>query len=439
MTTEKTLESEGKIPRIEPVKRTFNVSEDFVRAIPKSDLHVHLDGSLRPETLVELARERNVKLPSETASGLMETVFKERYASLDEYLRGFSYTTAVLQDREALERVAYELAEDNYAEGVRYFEVRFAPQLHAHGGMDMSEVLRAVNRGLSRATRRWNRRPEIVSQREPEYTYAITVCALRYFDEKMSPYYADFIRVHPYSPRTQLYSMGSLELAQAAVAIRDHYGVPITGFDLAGRERGYPAEDHRPAYEFAHKNFMKKTVHAGEAYGPESIFQAITDLHADRIGHGYYLLSPKMVKAPSIVDKEGYVRRLAEYIADRRITVEVCLTSNLQTNPHLKDLGQHAFKDMRAMRLSTTLCTDNRLVSRTSVTREVTLAIKHFGLSSRELRQIIIYGFKRSFYPGSYTQKRSYVRRIIDFYTEVEKAHMPPGGFWGVKEDDKDI
>jgi adenosine deaminase len=181
---------------------------------------------------------------------------------------------------------------------------------------------------------------------------------------------------------------------------------------------------------------MKKTVHAGEAYGPESIFQAITDLHADRIGHGYYLLSPRMVKAASIADKEGYVRRLAEYIADRRITVEVCLTSNLQTNPHLKDIAQHAFRDMRAWRLSTTICTDNRLVSRTTVTRELVLAIKHFGLTSRELRQIIIYGFKRSFYPGNYVQKRSYVRRIIDFYGEVEKAHMPPGGFWGGADDD---
>ncbi|MBM4397703.1 MAG: adenosine deaminase family protein [Deltaproteobacteria bacterium] len=417
-------------------RRAFAAAEDFVRSLPKTDLHVHLDGSLRPETLIELAHERKVKLPSETASGLMETVFKERYASLDEYLRGFRYTCAVLQDREALERAAYELAEDNYAEGVRYFEVRFAPQLHAHGGMDMIEVLRAVNRGLARATKKWNRRPEVADGGEPEYVYSITVCGLRYFDEKMSPYYGDFIRVHPFSPKTQLYSLGSLELAQAAVAVRDEYDVPITGFDLAGRERGFPAEDHRPAYEYAHKNFMKKTVHAGEAYGPESIFQAITDLHADRIGHGYYLLSPRMVKAASIADKEGYVRRLAEYIADRRITVEVCLTSNLQTNPHLKDIAQHAFKDMRAWRLSTTICTPNRLVSRTNVTRELVLAIKHFGLTSRELRQIIIYGFKRSFYPGNYIQKRSYVRRIIDFYGEVEKAHMPPGGFWGSADDD---
>ena len=407
------------------------VSEGFVRALPKTDLHVHLDGSLRPQTLIELARERNVKLPSETASGLMETVFKDRYASLDEYLRGFAYTCAVMQDPEALERVAYELAEDNYLEGVRYFETRFAPQLHAHGSMDMTEVLRAVNRGLQKATRKFNRLPQVVSLREPEYCYAITVCALRWFDEKMGPYYRDLMRVHPFTPKVGVYSLGSLELAQAAVAIRDQWDVPITGFDLAGRERGFPAEDHRPAYEFAHKNFMKKTVHAGEAYGPESIFQAITDLHADRIGHGYYLLSPRMIKSPAITDKVEYVRRLAEYIADRRITIEVCLTSNLQTNPHLKRISDHAFKDMRQARLSTTLCTDNRLVSNTSVTKETMLAIHSFGLSSSELRKNIIYGFKRSFFPGSYLQKRTYVRHIIDYYETVEKAFMPPGGFWG--------
>jgi adenosine deaminase len=408
----------------------FAVSEEFVRALPKTDLHVHIDGSLRPQTLLELARERKVKLPSDSADGLMATVFKERYASLDEYLRGFSYTTAVLRDPDALERAGYELAEDNYLEGVRYFEARFAPQLHAHGGMDMTEVLRAVNRGMARATKKYNKKPEIVAGSEPEFCFAITVCALRWFDERMSPYYRDLINVHPFTPKVGVYSLGSLELAQAAVAIRDQWGVPITGFDLAGRERGFPAEDHRPAYEFAHKNFLKKTVHAGEAYGPESIFQAITDLHADRIGHGYYLLSPRMIKTPAIRDKAGYVRRLAEYIADRRITVEVCLTSNLQTNPHLKDIGDHAFKDMRKASLSTTLCTDNRLVSNTTVTNEIMLAIRSFGVSSRELRNIVIYGFKRSFYPGSYIQKRSYVRRIIDFYEQVEKDFMPPGGFW---------
>jgi adenosine deaminase len=408
--------------------------EEFIKAIPKTDLHVHLDGSLRLETLIQLAKERNVQLPSYTVTGLCELVFKERYQSLEEYLEGFKYTGAVLQDEEALEQVAYELAEDNYAEGVRYFEVRFAPQLHANERMHLPEVLKAVNRGLEKATKKWNRRPEVRSGKEPEYAYAITVCALRYFNENMSPYYKELMRVHRFTPRDKLYGLGSLELARAAVAVRDRYGLPITGFDLAGRERGYPAEDHWDAYDYAHRNFLKKTVHAGEAYGPESIFQAITDLHADRIGHGYYLFTTRMIKNKAIKDKKAYVKALAEYIADRRITIEVCLTSNLQTNPGATDLSQHAFKDMRAMRLSTTLCTDNRLVSNTTVTKEIMLAVKHFHLSAKELKNIIVYGFKRSFYPGSYIKKREYVRKVIDYYEELEKQWRPPAGFWSDTE-----
>jgi adenosine deaminase len=408
------------------------VSMSLIRALPKTDLHVHLDGSLRLSSLVEMARERHIALPSDTEGGMRELVFKERYASLVEYLKGFQYTTAVMQDPEGLERAAYELAEDNYAEGVRYFEVRFAPQLHANATMNMDDVLRAVNRGLLKATRKANKR--IASQpgrlAEPEFMYAITVCALRYFNSAMSSYYHDWFRVHPYTPEPEIFGLASLELAQAAVAIRDKYGLPITGFDLAGREKGYPAGDHRAAYDFAHKNFLKKTVHAGEAYGPESIFQAITDLHTDRIGHGYYLLSPAMISSPAIQDKAGYVQRLAEYVADRRITLEVCLTSNLQTNPKIGGIQKHAFRQMREARLSTTLCTDNRLVSNTTVSKEIALAVENFGLTSRELRNIIIYGFKRSFYPGSYVEKRNYVRKIIDFYDQVEKEQMPPGGFW---------
>jgi adenosine deaminase len=122
-------------------------------------------------------------------------------------------------------------------------------------------------------------------------------------------------------------------------------------------------------------------------------------------------------------------------VADRRVTLEVCLTSNLQTNPKIGSLSRHAFCQMRDARLSTTICTDNRLVSNTTVSREIRLAIEHFGLTSSELRNIIIYGFKRSFYPGSYVEKRNYVRKIIDFYDQVERSHMPPGGFWSGEED----
>ena len=218
--------------------------------------------------------------------------------------------------------------------------------------------------------------------------------------------------------------MASVELARAAILARDTLGAQVVGFDLAGEEAGYPAGDHREAFDFAHRHFLKKTVHAGEAYGPESIFQAITDLHAERIGHGTYLLSADAIRDHRIEDPEKYVSRLGEYIADRRVTLEVCLTSNLQTNPHIREVSEHTFRRLREQRLSTTNCTDNRRVSNTTVTNELALAVRHLSVSQRDLKSILIYGFKRSFFPGTYLRKRQYVRQIIDYYDQVEKAHF---------------
>ena len=399
------------------------ISREVIEKLPKTDLHVHLDGSIRPATLIELAQEYRVELPSYTPDGLRETVFKERYDSLVDYLRGFNYTVAVLQSEVALERVAYELALDNQAEGVRYLEVRFAPQLHVHSHLSMEHVLKSVNRGLRRAKQAFNQRPEVASGAEPPFEYAIIVCALRYFGSGLSEYYDNMLRVHRFSPPKRVFALASLELAQAAARIRAEYDLPITGFDLAGAEKGYPAGDHTDAFQFAHKHFVKKTVHAGEAYGPESIFQAITDLHADRIGHGTYLMDVGSISSPAIADREAYVEDLAQYIADRRITIEICLTSNVQTSPQIDDYSAHPYRRMCDARLSTTFCTDNRTVSNTTVSKEIALAIEHLGLTPRELKRSVIYGFKRSFFPGSYNQKRAYVRRIIDHYEALEAVH----------------
>ncbi len=397
------------------------ITRAFIEALPKTDLHVHLDGSLRIPTLIELAREQHVKLPSYTEGGLRETVYTERYASLGDYLKGFKYTVAVMQSAESLERIACELAEDNQAEGVRYLEVRFAPQLHVRPGLDAVAVIAAVDRGLRRARDAWNRKPDIVAGREPPFEYGIICCALRMFTADFSRYYDTLFAAHPYTRPKNLFAMASVDLARAAVLARDSLGLQVVGFDLAGEESGYPAGAHKQAFEYAHKHFLKRTVHAGEAYGPESIFQAITDLHADRIGHGTYLLEPDQIQDPEITDREHYVDMLGNYIADRRITLEVCLTSNLQTNPHLKFLDDHTFRKLRARRLSTTLCTDNRLMSNTTVSNELALAVKHLGLDRHDLKSIVIYGFKRSFYPGSYQNKRQYVRQVIDHYEAVEK------------------
>ncbi len=405
------------------------IPRELILALPKTDLHVHLDGSLRLETLIELAKERKVSLPSETPDGLRELVFRPHYSSLAEYLNGFQYTCAVLQDAEALERAAYELAWDNINEGVRYIEVRFAPQLHTHMGFSMKEVLHAVNNGLKRAQREQNSSPAVKEMGEPPFHYGIIVCALRFFTANFSPWYGHLVDLFQDAPEKYIFSMASLELARSAVRLRDEEGLPISGFDLAGREDGYPAQDHQPAYDYVHKSFMHKTVHAGEAYGPESIFQALTDLHADRLGHGYHLFSPHMCSS-DVEDPEAYVEKLVRYIADRRITIEVCITSNLQTMPHLKDVKDHSFGRMLKEKLSATLCTDNRLVSHTTVSRELEIAIKAFNMDLHQLRNSIIHGFKRSFFPGPYTERRAYVRQVIDYFDKLvdywQKEHKIP-------------
>lgn len=390
---------------------------EFIQAIPKNDLHVHLDGSLRLETLIELARDQKVELPSFTPEGLRETVFKESYKDLNEYLGGFAYTCAVMQDAESLERIAFELAQDNIAEGVRYVEVRFAPQLHMSDRLDFEQVMRAVDTGMRRARDEFNAG---LAADEPEFEYGIIVTAMRFFTPEFSAYYGDLARVHPYSTDDELIRMASLELAKASVHLRNESDIQVVAFDLAGSEYGYPASAHQEAYDYVHSHFMKKTVHAGEAYGPESIFQAITKIHADRIGHGLRLFRSDMIYGDDVDDRERYVRNLANYIADKRITVEVCLTSNLQTCPDITSVRSHSLGQMLERNLSLSICTDNRLVSDTSVTREIELAIEGFDIQPKQLKNIMIYGFKRSFFYRPYPEKRQWVRTITNFYEKLE-------------------
>lgn len=396
---------------------------DLIRQLPKTDLHVHLDGSLRLGTLIELARERKVALPSETEEGLRQQVFRPRYRDLSEYLEGFRYTVAVLQDAEALERAAAELAEDCQAEGVRYLEVRFAPQLHVNPGLELQAVVEAVDRGLRRAATAFNRRPEVASGAEPRFVAGIILCAMRFFLPQFSAGYRRFFEAMPEAPPEEVYAAASMEVARAAARLRRESGVLVVGVDLAGREKGYPADDHRDAYQVAHEAFLGKTVHAGEDYGPESIFQAIGDLHADRIGHGTWLFDETKIHDPRITDRKRYVEELAQFVADKRITLEVCLTSNQQTVPELADdLRKHPFGEMRRRRLSCTFCTDNRLVSDTTVSHEIARAVEAFALTPGELRDFLIYGFKRSFFPGTYQEKRTYVRQVIDYTNKVMAA-----------------
>jgi len=340
---------------------------------------------------------------------------------LPEYLQGFAYTCAVMRDPDSLERIAYEFALDSVADSVYYVEVRFAPYLHVHEKFDVESVIASVYRGMERAKKEINKAKP--ASDIPDFQYGIIVCNLRMFTHDSSPYYKKIMDALSWSTRKEIYAQASLQLAHAAVNIRDRKGYPIVGFDLAGAEHGHPAIDHMEAFHYVHRNFMKKTVHAGEAYGAESIFQAITSLHADRIGHGYLLFSKEALTDPNITDKEAYLNKLSEYIADRRITIEVCLTSNRQTNPSLADVSKHSLREMLKHNLSVSLCTDNRLISQTTVSEEIELAIKSFDITPSSLRNMIVYGFKRSFFHGSYGEKRDYVRGVIDYYEKVCKKH----------------
>ncbi len=402
------------------------VPAEFLKRIPKADLHVHLDGSLRLSTLIELAQKDGVELPAYTERGMRELVFKDQYSSLVEYLKGFSYTDAVMRSAENIERIAYELGQDAIAEGVRYLEVRFAPQLHASENLTAQEAVRAVVRGLERAQKEHNSSAAVKKEDDLEFYFGIIACAMRNFNQNMSPYYATLIKALSQASKSEIVSIASLELAKMVVKLAKEEHLPVVGFDLAGEEAGYPAADHLAAYRYVHKHFIRKTVHSGEAYGPESIFQAITDCYANRLGHGTHLFAADMIKDKKVKDKEGYVNSLADYIASERIGIEVCLTSNLQTLPEIKSVKNHPIKEMIKRGLPVSINTDNRLVSNTTVTKEMELLVHNVPLAPKELKNIVIAGFKSGFFPGSYVEKRRFVRKVIDRYNMLAKEYGVP-------------
>ncbi|CAI8154819.1 MAG: Adenosine deaminase [Pseudidiomarina mangrovi] len=401
-------------------------SSEFLRAIPKADLHLHLDGSLRPSGLIDMAQRSKVELPSYSEEGLFELVFKDSYQNLGEYLHGFQYTCAVLRDMENLEQAAYELAQDNIAEGVNYIEVRFAPQLMMDlaRGITFDRVMHTTNNGLKRAQDEYNRSDAVLRDGKPPFAYGIINCAMRMFGNKgFSPYYTELFKMLGDHEPKQVIRTAAMEMVRASVRLRDEEGLPIVGLDIAGQEMGYPAHNFKEVYEYAHQNFLLKTVHAGEAYGAESIFEALTLCYADRLGHGYSLFSPDMIQDPAITDKADYARRLASFIADRRIAIEVCITSNLQTNPTIGDVSNHNFKHMYANRLATVICTDNRLVSRTTVTREYELALSAVDVPLKRLKDMVAYGFKKNFFADDYVAKRAYAKQVLEYFDRVAKEH----------------
>lgn len=313
--------------------------------LPKAELHVHLDGSLRPSTMVELARERGVTLPASDPDALAEAMVVRRAASLEEYLAAFAVTLSLMQDREAIERIAYELAEDHAAEGIRYVEVRFCPALCTEGGLGPAEVLDAALAGLRRA------------ETDLPIRTAIIVSALR-----------------------TLPHAHSLEMAELAIAYRDR---GVRALDLAGAEENHPVRDHLAALSTVARAGLAVTIHAGEAYGPASIREAIELGGARRIGHGTRLFE----------DAE-----LLRTVRDRRIPLEVCLTSNVQTGA-VASYATHPVRRYFDAGVPVCLCTDNRLMSGVTLTREYEHARDELGFSSADLAEIARSGFEQAFAP----------------------------------------
>jgi adenosine deaminase len=327
-----------------------------IRELPKVLLHEHLDGGLRPATVIELADQTGYTgLPTRDPEAL--AVWFHRGAqrgNLPEYLEGFEHTTSVMQTAEALERVAFEFIEDMYEDGVVYAEVRFAPVFHTAAGLTQDEVVAAVIRGL----------------RHGEHTFGVQwgliICAMRHLKN-------------------------SLETAELAIRCRDD---GVVGFDLAGGEDGFPPKKHVDAFQAIERANFYITIHAGEAYGPESIWQALQYCGAHRLGHATRLRDDIEL----FPDGNMKLGRLAQYVLDRRVPLEMCLLSNLHTGA-CPSLEEHPFGIFFRRGFRVCLNTDDRLMSDTSMTKETTLATELFDLSLAELEKLSLNAMKSAFAP----------------------------------------
>jgi adenosine deaminase len=338
----------------------------FFRLLPKTDLHVHLDGSLRLETILDLAHSEGIELPAHDPAKLRDAMnLGKNCGSLVEYLKAFDVTLRVMQTADALHRVAYELGEDAAKENVRYMEVRYSPMLHTRRGLKLTQVVEAVLQGLRAAHDAFGIESNLI------------LCGIRNISVEHS-----------------------LEMAELAVAYK---GRGVVGYDLAGAEYDYPAKHHKRAFQLVRDNNINCTIHAGEAYGPESIAQAIHVCGAHRIGHGCRLR------------EDG---DLLHYINDHRIPLEVCPSSNVQTGA-VRGLATHPLKLYYNLGLRVTVNTDNRLVTDTTVSKELFLCHALMGLTLADLKAIILAGFKSAFLP--FHIKQAYLRRVSEDLKRFEE------------------
>jgi adenosine deaminase len=351
----------------------------LLRSLPKVLLHEHLDGVLRPQSVVELAKDAGYRnLPTTDPQALAQWFHRgANRGSLAKYLEGFAHTIAVMQTEEALERIAYEQAEDLSQDGVVYFETRFAPVFHTKNGLTHQQVVSAVLRGLERGRKDFG----IAS--------GLIICAMRNMDV-------------------------SLEMAELAVDFRAR---GVVGFDLAGEEGGYPPKKHVDAFHYIQRENFNITIHAGEGYGKESIWQAIQYCGAHRIGHG-----TRLIDDIAVVDGRAVrLGDLAQYVLDKRIPLEICLLSNVHTGA-TPGLAEHPFKILYQEKFRVTLNTDNRLMSNTNMTREFEAAAETFGLSLDDFEKITVNAMKSAFVP--YKERCDFIYSIIKpGYAEIRKRH----------------
>jgi adenosine deaminase len=334
----------------------MKLDRGVLKSLPKVLLHEHLDGVLRPKTVIELAKSAKYdQLPTEDADELARWFHQgANQGSLPKYLEGFVHTIAVMQTEEALERVAYEQAEDLSRDGVVYFETRFAPIFHTRKGLSHQQVVSAVLKGLERGRKDFG------------ISSGLIICAMRNMDV-------------------------SLEMAELAVDFRER---GVVGFDLAGEEGGHPPKKHVEAFHYIQRQNFNITIHAGEGFGKESIWQAIQYCGAHRIGHG-----TRLIDDIAIADgKAVKLGELAQYVLDKRIPLEICLLSNVQTGA-ARSLAEHPFKTFYQEKFRVTLNTDNRLMSDTTMTREFEAAVDTFGLTLDDFEIITVNAMKSAFLP----------------------------------------
>ncbi len=344
-------------------------TEKVIHSVPKVLLHDHLDGGLRPQTIIDLADDvKYKKLPTKDAEELGKWFHRgANKGNLVEYLQGFEHTTAVMQTKEGLERVAYEMIEDMHNDGVVYVETRFAPVYHRIKGLYYEDSVNAVLAGLERG------------KKEFGVGFGVILCGMRNMKD-------------------------TLDIAELAVNFRND---GVVGFDLAGEEGGYPPKKHIEAFQYIQRANFNITVHAGEAFGKDSIWQAIQWCGAHRIGHATRLLEDIVLDSDDNVISFG---ELAQYVLDKRIPLEICLLSNVHTGA-IDKIENHPFGILYKEKFRVTLNTDDRLMSDTTMTKEFLTAIEYFNLNFEDFEKITLNSMKSAFIP--YKERLHYIYNVI--------------------------